>query len=86
MKRAAVDLSTTARFVNLREPVESSSFVVDGFTRILAAGYRKKCAFFSMKVCHLAGTAASTKIAETGQAGSHAPQSVQVAGSMNICG
>lgn len=46
----------------------------------------KKSAFFFMKCRHLAGTSASTKIADTGQAGSHAAQSMQVIGSMYICG
>jgi hypothetical protein len=45
----------------------------------------KKSAFFRVKLCHLAGTSASRKIAETGQAGSHAAQSMQVTGSMYIC-
>ena len=48
--------------------------------------YLKNWAFFSMKACHFAGTSASIKMADTGHAGSQAPQSVQVAGSMYICG
>jgi len=47
--------------------------------------HAKNAAFLPMKLCHFAGTAASTKIADTGHAGSQAPQSMQVAGSMNIC-
>jgi hypothetical protein len=38
-----------------------------------------------MKPCHFAGTSDSRNIADTGQTGSHAPQSVQVIGSMYIC-
>ena len=38
-----------------------------------------------MKCRHLAGTSASIKIADTGQAGSQAAQSMQVTGSMYIC-
>jgi hypothetical protein len=45
----------------------------------------KKSAFFLMKECHLAGTSSTKKIAETGQTGSQAAQSVQTAGSMYIC-
>jgi hypothetical protein len=47
--------------------------------------YLKNCAFFSINACHFAGTSASIKMADTGQAGSQAAQSVQVAGSMYIC-
>jgi hypothetical protein len=45
----------------------------------------KKSAFLRMNPSHLAGTSGSKKIAETGQTGSHAPQSVQIAGSIYIC-
>jgi len=46
--------------------------------------YWKNAAFFPMKLCHLAGTSESKKIADTGQAGSQAAQSVQAVGSMYI--
>jgi hypothetical protein len=46
--------------------------------------YLKNSAFFAMKLSHLAGTSGSAKIADTGQAGTHASQSMQVAGSMYI--
>jgi hypothetical protein len=45
----------------------------------------KKFAFLEMNPCHFAGTSGSKKIADTGQTGSQAPQSVHVAGSMYIC-
>ena len=51
---------------------------------MLAQGYLKNSAFFAMKLSHLAGTSGSAKIADTGQAGTHASQSMQVAGSMYI--
>jgi hypothetical protein len=47
--------------------------------------FLKKSAFFLMNECHFAGTWSSKKIADTGQTGSQAAQSVQVAGSMYIC-
>ena len=45
----------------------------------------KKLAFLRMKLCHFAGTSDSMNIADTGQTGSQAAQSVQVTGSMYIC-
>lgn len=47
--------------------------------------YRKNSAFFAMKPCHFAGTFSWAKIADTGHAGTHASQSMHVAGSMYIC-
>ncbi len=51
---------------------------------MLAQVYLKNSAFFVMKLSHLGGTSGSAKIADTGQAGTHASQSMQVAGSMYI--
>ena len=52
---------------------------------LIARVYLKNSAFFAMNLSHLAGTSGSAKIADTGQAGTHASQSMQVAGSMYIC-
>src|SRR6266567_9126577 len=46
---------------------------------------RKKSALIAIKLFHAAGTADSSKIAVTGQAGSHAPQSIHSSGLMNKC-
>jgi hypothetical protein len=53
--------------------------------RPLAATYWKNPAFLWMKPCHLAGTFSCAKIADTGHTGTHASQSMHVAGSIYIC-
>jgi len=44
----------------------------------------KKSAFLRMKLSHFAGTSDAMKMADTGHAGSQAPQSVHAAGSIYI--
>src|SRR5450631_4915600 len=72
---------TNARPAEARHAFAEHSTVVEG-----RAGYRPKCAaFFSVKWAHFSGRSSCAKMAETGQAGTQAPQSMHSTGSMNNC-